>query len=402
MSRTQINGGTQIQAATITNAEIASAAAIASSKLADGANFLKKDGSVTPTADLPMGNFKLTGLGTPSSSTDAATKAYVDSAAAGIDWKASVRAASTANGTLASAFENGDTLDGVTLATGDRILLKNQSTGAENGIYTVNASGAPTRATDADANAEVTGGMAVFVEEGTANADSGWVLTNNGAVTVGTTALTFTQFTGLGQVTDGNGLTKTGNTLDVNVDSSSIEINSDTLRVKAAGITNAMLAGSIAASKLVGSDIATVGTITSGTWNGTAVDVAHGGTGDTTLTAYAVLTGGTTSTGALQQVSGLGSSGNVLTSNGAGALPTWQAPAAAPNFVTRETPSGSVNGSNTTYTLAHTPTAGSEEVYLNGILQEPGAGNDYTISSGTITYLTAPISGDKIRVNYRY
>ncbi len=72
-----------------------------------------------------------------------------------------------------------------------------------------------------------------------------------------------------------------------------------------------------------------------------------------------------------------------------------------PTFHTRETPTGAVNGSNTSYTLATTPTAGSEEVYLNGLLQEPGAGNDYTISGGTITYLAAPISGDKIRVNYR-
>jgi hypothetical protein len=172
-------------------------------------------GLAAPTADVPWGSFKITGLATPTAGTDAATKAYVDAAAAGIDWKASVRAATTATGTLASSFANGSVIDGITLATNDRILIKDQSTGSENGIYTVNAAGAPTRATDADANAEVTSGMAVFVEVGTANADTGWVLTTDGAITVGTTALVFTQFTSLGQVGAGTGLTKTGAVINV-------------------------------------------------------------------------------------------------------------------------------------------------------------------------------------------
>jgi len=169
----------------------------------------------TMTGAIAMGTNKITGLGTPTDATDAATKSYVDSAAQGIDWKASVRAATTASVTLASGLENGDTLDGVTLATGDRVLVKNQSTGSENGIYVVKASGAPDRSTDADTGAELTASFAVFVEEGTVNADSGYVLTTDGAITVGTTTLTFTQFTGLGQVVAGDGLSKTGNTLNV-------------------------------------------------------------------------------------------------------------------------------------------------------------------------------------------
>jgi hypothetical protein len=169
----------------------------------------------TMTGAIAMGTNKITGLGTPTDATDAATKSYVDSAAQGIDWKASVRAATTTNVTLASDLENGDTLDGVTLATGNRVLVKNQSTGSENGIYVVKASGAPDRSTDADTGAELTSNFAVFVEEGTVNADQGYVLTNDGAITVGTTALTFTQFTGLGQVVAGDGLSKTGNTLNV-------------------------------------------------------------------------------------------------------------------------------------------------------------------------------------------
>ena len=169
----------------------------------------------TMTGAIAMGTNKITGLGTPTDGTDAATKNYVDSAAQGIDWKASVRAATTANVTLASDLENGDTLDGVVLATGNRILVKNQSTGSENGIYVVKSSGAPDRSTDADLAAELTSNFAVFVEEGTLNADQGYVLTNDGAITVGTTALTFTQFTGLGQIVAGTGLDKTGNTLDI-------------------------------------------------------------------------------------------------------------------------------------------------------------------------------------------
>lgn len=167
------------------------------------------------TASVDLNNQKITNLTDPTNPQDAANKRYVDAAVVGIDWKPSVRAATTAAITLATGLENGDTLDGVTLATGNRVLVKDQADATENGIYVVAASGAPTRSTDADTAAEITASFAVFVEEGTANADSGWTLTNNGSVTIGTTELTFTQFTGLGQITAGNGLTKTANTLDV-------------------------------------------------------------------------------------------------------------------------------------------------------------------------------------------
>ena len=172
----------------------------------------------------------------------AVTKGYVDSVASGLDVKKSVRVATTANGTLASSFANGQTVDGITLATGDRILIKNQTTGSENGIYTVNASGAPTRATDFDDNTEVTSGAFTFVEQGTVNADNGFALTTDGSITVGTTALVFTQFTGAGSITAGAGLSQTGNTIDVNVDNSSLEVSSDTIQVKSGGVTNTMLA----------------------------------------------------------------------------------------------------------------------------------------------------------------
>jgi hypothetical protein len=123
----------------------------------------------------------------------AVVRTYADSLIQGLKWKATVKVATTANGTLASAYENGDTVDGVTLATGDRILLKNQTSGAENGVYIVAASGAPARATDADTGAEIVG-AAVFVEQGTANADKAFVCTNN-SITLGSTSITFVAFT---------------------------------------------------------------------------------------------------------------------------------------------------------------------------------------------------------------
>lgn len=129
--------------------------------------------------------------------TQKATKTYVDGKVAGLSWKIAVRAATTANGTLATAFENGDTIDGVVLATGDRILIKNQAAAAENGIYTVNASGAPTRATDADSSAELVN-ASVYVSEGTTLADTQWTCSTNAPITVNTTALVFAQLTSAG------------------------------------------------------------------------------------------------------------------------------------------------------------------------------------------------------------
>jgi hypothetical protein len=179
------------------------------------------------------GNQRIVNVLDPSGDQDAATKAYVDAAAYAIDWKASVRVATTAAGTLATDYENGDTIDGVVLATGNRILIKNQVAGEDNGIYVVQASGAPVRSTDADVNAEVTSGLSVFVNEGTANADSGWVLITEDPITLGTTSLSFTQFTGLGQITAGTGLTKTGNTIDA-VGGAGILASADSLDIELA------------------------------------------------------------------------------------------------------------------------------------------------------------------------
>lgn len=227
------------------------------------------DQMAAPTAAVSLNSQKITNLDTPTATGDAATKGYVDGLINGLDWKNSVRVATTAAGTLASDFENGDTVDGVALVTGNRILIKNQAAPAENGIYVVAASGAPARAEDANTSAEVTAGMAVWVAEGTTNGDSAWAITTNDPITLGVTGLTFAQISGGAGVSGGDGLTLTGSVLDVNVDGSSIEISSDALRVKAAGITNAMLAGSIdLTSKVTG-----------------ALPIANGGTNATAAPA---------------------------------------------------------------------------------------------------------------------
>lgn len=225
-------------------------------------------------------------FGTPTDPAHAATKGYVDSARTGLDVKESVKLATAAalsafthsNGVLTASANGGLSVDGVTLSdpadVGIRILVKNETSTNEpfNGIYTVTAvgdAGNPwvlTRASDADSSAEVTAGMFTFVEQGSANADSGWVLTTDGSITLGTTNITFAQFSGAGSITAGDGLSKSGNTFNVGA-GTGITVNADTVQI------SATYSGQ--------SSITTLGTITTGTWNGTTIAVANGGTGAT-------------------------------------------------------------------------------------------------------------------------
>ena len=218
---------------------------------------------------------RISGVSDPVNATDAANKQYVDAVAEGLHVHEQVHAyVSTALATITGntvTYDNGSSgvgatltlttaldlaggdLDGDTdITTGDRIIVAGESNAAHNGIYVVTSTTVLTRATDFDTPTEMAGGDFVWVTHGTTFADTGWVL-GEAVTTVGTTAVSFVQFSGLGQITAGDGLAKSGNTLSVNVDDSSIEISSDALQVKALGITNDMLAGSIAASKLAGS-----------------------------------------------------------------------------------------------------------------------------------------------------
>lgn len=263
---------------------------------------VKADGITSNEINL-AGDYAYTGnitVPAPAGGTSVVNKDYVDGVASGLDVKESVRSGVTSN---VASLSGPQTVGGVAVVAGDRVLLMGQSTASQNGIYIVNA-GAWTRAEDADSDAEVTAGLFTFVEEGD-EADNGYVLTTDNPITVGTTSLAFAQFSGAGQITAGAGLSKSGNTLnvnvigaceidtdavdvkdlgidtarlandavdkdkinadiagaalvqaaggelDVNVDDSSIEVNADALRVKALGISNAMLAGSISDDKLV-------------------------------------------------------------------------------------------------------------------------------------------------------
>lgn len=164
------------------------------------------------TGTVSVSNFKITDLADPLLDTDAANKRYVDAARSGLDVKQSVRAATTANITLSGT----QTIDGVELLVGDRVLVKNQTTASENGIYTV-ASGVWARSTDADnsPSGEVTSGMFTFVEAGTVNTNNGFVLTTQNPIVLDTTALVFTVFTSAGSISAGTGLTKVVDTISL-------------------------------------------------------------------------------------------------------------------------------------------------------------------------------------------
>tara|TARA_R110000868_G_scaffold73093_4_gene212364 strand:- start:18 stop:1415 length:1398 start_codon:yes stop_codon:yes gene_type:complete len=207
----------------------------------------------TMSGAIAMGTSKITGLGTPTADTDAANKGYVDSIAQGLDPKASVIAATTTAGTFSTAFANSQVVDGVTLATGNRVLIKNQADGTQNGIYTVNASGAPTRSLDMDNGTEFPGAF-TFVEQGTVNGDTGWVCSNDAPVTLGSTNITFVQFSGAGTYTAGNGLTLTGTTFAVGA-GTGISVGASTV-----GIDTAVVVTKYAAS--VGDGTATSYTVT--------------------------------------------------------------------------------------------------------------------------------------------
>ena len=228
-------------------------------------------------------------IATPTDAAHIATKGYVDAARQGLDVKQSVRVASTAPVAIASALEAGDVIDGVTLVAGDRVLLKDQTSASENGIYVAVSSGTGVRSSDANGTAdtgELKPGTFTFVEEGDANSDKGFVVSTNGAITVGSSAIAWTQFSGAGSFEAGDGLSQNGNTINVNVTADRIAITSDAIDI---------------ASTYAGqSSITTLGTITGETsiWNGTVIDGQYGGTGVANTGKTITLGGNLTTSGA--------------------------------------------------------------------------------------------------------
>ena len=226
-------------------------------------------------------------VATPTDAAHIATKGYVDAARQGLDVKQSVRAATVGAINISADLEAGDLIDGVTLVAGDRVLVKNQSTATENGIYVAVASGAASRSSDANGTAdtgELKPGTFTFVEEGTVNSDKGFVVSTNGTITIGSTSIAWTQFSGAGSFDAGDGLSQSGTTINVNVTSNRTAITADAI--------------DISANYVGQSSITTLGTITTGVWNGTDVAVADGGTGASDATTARTKLGIKTSAGA--------------------------------------------------------------------------------------------------------
>ena len=257
--------------------------------ISSGTNAVNSSITLAPqgTGTVDVSSKRITSLADPSQAQDAATKAYVDSVANGLDVKQSVKAASTA--ALTVAYNNNTTgvgatltntgtlaalnLDSIALSVADRVLIKDQAATLQNGVYVVTTVGSAsvawvlTRATDFDNSpgTEVGPGIFFFVEQGTTQQDNGYVISTDTAITIGTTGIVFSQFSGAGQITAGDGLTKTGNTINAVGTSNRISISADAIDISTAYVGQAT--------------ITTLGTIGTGTWQGSLIGATYGGTG---------------------------------------------------------------------------------------------------------------------------
>jgi hypothetical protein len=358
MPVTQIRGSTQILDGTIPLSKLVSGFSIPTVNLADGTNFLKRDGSVALTATLNAGNHIISSVADPVSAQDAVNLRTLQAGIQGISLR-SARGLSVVNQTLSGL----PTVDGITYTAGQTILITGNTTASQNGPWNV-AVGSWTRPSTWAAASSQKSTM-FFVEEGTVYKDTKWIIITDNIV-VDTTAVTITQDQSGISYTNGNGLSlvgnafaiKIGNTIEFNGSQEiQVKINGSSLNASASGlkISDGTGIGQVMLTNAL--NIPSLQTITG--------DVSFNGSGVTTIS--------TNSTTGFIKYS---------------------------NLITSETPTGVINGVNVAFALVNTPVTGQTSVFQNGILLEAGAGNDYTISGSNITMLSPPLSGDKIRVTY--
>lgn len=353
MAQTLIRGSTQILDASITAAKLAGG--IALSQITGGTGLVKADGTVPFTATQSMGGFILSNVADAVAAQDAVNLRTAQSLVNGIAIKRA-RLVATTNLALTAP----QTIDSVSAIAGDIVLLTGQTTTNQNGLWTVNA-GAWTRPTSWAAASSQKSTL-FFIEEGTANHDTKWLIITD-AITVDTTAVAISQDASGGSYTNGNGLSLTGNVFAVKLLS--------TGGISFDGTQNLQIA-------LDGTNLST---------SASGLKIANG-------TAGQVMVAGAAGVAAFTTISGdatLASTG-VLTLAGTVLKAT--------SDVTNEVPSGTINGVNSTFTLANTPIAGKEKIYLNGVRLFPGAGNDYTIATATVTMLIVPQTGDRLTADY--
>ena len=353
----------------------------------------------TGTGSVDVANKRITSVAEPTQAQDAATKAYVDSLANGLDVKQSVRAASTS--ALTATYSNGSsgvgatltnagtqaalTLDSIALSVGNRVLIKDQSAEEQNGVYTVTTVGTIstnwvlTRATDFDNSpgTEVSPGTFFFVEEGTTQADNGYVISTENAITIGSSSIMFSQFSGAGQITAGEGLTKTGNTLNVVGTNNRIDISADAI--------------DISVNYVGQSSITTLGTIATGTWQGTAVAGAYGGTG-VANTGKTITIGGNFTTSGAHTTTLTTTANTTLTLPVTGTLATL----AGTETLSSKTITGSSIGSSSPSTAAFTTLAASGAVTFTSATDASNLTTAAVVLSGGLSVTKAMYVGTNI------
>ena len=418
----------QLENLDIVNADINASANIATSKLADGASFLNRNGSVAWTGNQNAGTNTLTNLGTPVNPNDAVRLVDLQNVQLGIDFKPSVRSASNAGENVTISNPGTSNIGSLSLVAGDRVLLKNQSTTNQNGIYIFNGSGsAMTRATDADTSAKVTTGMYTYVEEG-GQAGQAWVLTTANPITLGTTGLAFAQFSGGGGggfTSASGGIVVNGNDIAVGTASSSrIVINGANIDLATTAVTpgtyskvtvdayGRVTLGASATAADVGAQAshaflaALVGLGTNGmlSKNGNAVNsrTITGTVNNITISNGDGVSGNPTIDLANTAVTPGTYQGLVVDQKGriTGATDTGYLVGA--KIIGDEVPSGTIDGSNKTFTLINPVKSGSLILTVNGVKMKVGASADYTYTGNTISFVTGaePRTGDLLVANY--